>query len=187
MKKQITKVSDLVPDTNNANKHSKRGLEQLEDSLRKYGAGRGIVVDKHGNIISGNATAETCVGIGIEGTRVIETSGNELVVVVRTDLDLYKDKEARELAYADNRTSELDLSWDVNQILADHQAGINMNLFWSNEELHTLIGNAEDDENSQRVKPRNYKVTVKCEDEEDMNKLLEVLKGKGYNASASIR
>lgn len=48
------KVSDLQPDKRNANKGTERGLKALDHSLRQYGAGRSLLVDKHGRIIAGN-------------------------------------------------------------------------------------------------------------------------------------
>ena len=55
--------------------------------------------------------------------RTIETDGQELVVVRRSDLDLATDEKARRLAYLDNRASELGLEWDVEQMLADLEGG----------------------------------------------------------------
>jgi hypothetical protein len=55
-----------------------------------------------------------------------ETDGTELVVVQRTDLDLDTEGGALELAYADNRVAELDLDWDVAELLADRDAGLDL-------------------------------------------------------------
>ncbi len=57
--KDIKTLADLTPDGENFNKHTEFGQKLLEDSLRKFGAGRSILVDKDGNIIAGNSTAET--------------------------------------------------------------------------------------------------------------------------------
>jgi hypothetical protein len=53
----------------------------------------------------------------------VETDGSELVVVKRTDLDLYSetDKRARQLAYADNKIAEVDLAWKPEQIAIDFE------------------------------------------------------------------
>jgi hypothetical protein len=112
--------SGLKPDLLNANEGTQRGRGLLEKSLRKLGAGRSILTDKDGNVIAGNKTLEGAAEIGLP-VRIIETDGTELVVVKRTDLDLYdgKDKRARQLAYADNKIAELDLSWKPEQIEAD--------------------------------------------------------------------
>ena len=44
----------LTPDRHNMNRGTERGLQLLEKSLRDYGAGRSILVDKAGNVIAGN-------------------------------------------------------------------------------------------------------------------------------------
>jgi hypothetical protein len=118
-------IERLKPDTRNANKGTVRGRALLEDSLRRYGAGRSILADKHGNVVAGNKTLESAADIGLP-VRIVESDGTELIVVQRTDLDLYSDKAARELAYADNRIASLDLDWDVAELLADRDAGLDL-------------------------------------------------------------
>ena len=44
----LKKLSALTPDARNANKGSAAGNALIEKSLRKYGAGRSILLDKHG-------------------------------------------------------------------------------------------------------------------------------------------
>lgn len=66
-----------------------RGRSLLGQSLRDYGAERSILADRQGRIIAGNKTLEaTALAMPI---RVVETTGDELVVVHRTDLDLARD------------------------------------------------------------------------------------------------
>lgn len=112
----------LTPDRDNANEGTQRGRGLLEKSLRKLGAGRSILTDKAGNVIAGNKTLETAADIDLP-VRIVETDGNELVVVKRTDLDLYSetDKRARQLAYADNKIAEVDLAWKPDQIAVDFE------------------------------------------------------------------
>ena len=105
-------ISALVLDVENANKGRRRGRELLEASLDKYGAGRSVLVDRHDRVIAGNKTVEAARAAGMESITVIETDGSSLVAVRRGDLDLKKDKKARELAIADNRVGELDLEWN---------------------------------------------------------------------------
>ena len=134
------KLSDLTPDPNNANKGTERGNSALEASLQQYGAGRSILLDKNDTIIAGNKTAEMAGQIGIENVRVVETAGDELVAVKRIDLDLETDASAREMAYADNRTSELSLDWDSNALLNDIENGIDVSKFFSDNEINKLLG-----------------------------------------------
>ena len=55
---------------------------------------------------------EAACAAGMKSIAVIETDGSALVAVQRGDLDLKKDRKARELAIADNRVGELDLEWN---------------------------------------------------------------------------
>ena len=112
----------LTPDRENANEGTQRGRGLLEKSLRQLGAGRSILADKYGNVIAGNKTLESAADIDLP-VRIVETDGNELVVVKRTDLDLYSetDKRARQLAYADNKVAEIDLAWKPEQVAVDFE------------------------------------------------------------------
>lgn len=127
-------ISDITPDSRNANKGTERGRALLEKSLEKYGAGRSILLDKHGNIIAGNATALTAGEIGIEDVVIVRTDGKKLVAVLREDLDL--DSEAgRMLAYADNRVGQINLDFDFGILQEDFETGLPLDDFWLDWEL----------------------------------------------------
>jgi hypothetical protein len=113
--KDIKTLADLTPDGENFNKHTEFGQKLLEDSLRKFGAGRSILVDKDGNIIAGNSTTETAAAIGMEDVIVVPTDGKKLVVVQRTDLSL-DSPEGRELALADNMTALKGIDLDLDKV-----------------------------------------------------------------------
>ena len=115
MTKKIDTLADLTPDGENFNKHTEFGQKLLEDSLRKFGAGRSILVDKDGIIIAGNSTTETAAAIGMEDVIVVPTDGKKLVVVQRTDLSL-DSPEGRELALADNMTALKGIDLDLEKV-----------------------------------------------------------------------
>ena len=108
-------VDELKPDSKNFNKHTEYGMALLEKSLRQNGAGRSILVDKDNNIIAGNGIVEAAQNAGITKTRVVEVTGDELVVVKRTDLAL-DSKAGREMALADNATAAADSAWDADTL-----------------------------------------------------------------------
>lgn len=108
-------IEKLKFDRKNFNKHTEYGMSLLEKSLRQNGAGRSILVDKDDNIIAGNGIVEAAVNAGITKTKVVEVTGDELVVVKRTDLEL-DSKQGREMALADNATAAVDLAWDFDAI-----------------------------------------------------------------------
>ena len=115
VKSQKPKITDLKFDDKNLNLGTEDGNSLIEHSVRKLGMGRSILVDKHDNIIAGNKTTEGAIKAGVKNVRIIETTGDELIVVKRTDIDL-NSKAGREMAIADNQTSE------VNYVLNEETA-----------------------------------------------------------------
>jgi len=143
--KELKSRDDLIPDARNANLGTERGRYMLDHSLRTLGAGRSIVVDAEGRVAAGNKTLEVAEEIGLP-IRVIRTDGNELVVVQRTDWDLLDDSgAARQYAYADNRSSEIGLDWDTEQIELDIVDGIELDALFRADEIEDLgIGGMPD-------------------------------------------
>lgn len=109
------KVSELIPDDRNANLGTLDGARSLQKSLKNYGLGRSILIDKKGRIIAGNKTFETANELGIEDVIVVKSDGKKIIAVQRDDIDL-DSKKGRELALVDNKSSELNLDWDIEQI-----------------------------------------------------------------------
>jgi len=132
------KLGDLEPDSKNANEGTEYGRSLLEESITKLGLGRSILIDKKNRIIAGNKTSEAAGGVGLEDVLIVETDGKKLIAVKRTDLDLETDEEARKLAFADNRTGELNLLWNTDRILESYRDGLDLKPFWSGEDLKTI-------------------------------------------------
>ena len=135
-----TLLTALTPDECNVNAGTERGRAMVEESLRRYGAGRSILVDRNGHIIAGNTTHEAAIDIGLRDALIVKTDGTKLVVVQRTDLDL-DDPTAQALAIADNRSSEVGLRWDPQQLqrLAADDA-VDLSALFSAVELADLLG-----------------------------------------------
>ena len=140
---ELTTIADLTPDERNANRGTQRGLAMLEDSLRRHGAGRSILVDKHGRVIAGNKTLESAASIGLEDVVIVKTDGHKLVAVQRTDIDL-DTPEGRRLAVADNRTSEVGLDWNVDALSDLLSDGLDTEGLFSEEELAEVLGRVPD-------------------------------------------
>ncbi len=62
---RIRDLTDLTPDVRNANRGTARGRQLLGASLRAYGAGRSILVDRAGRVIAGNKTLAEARAHGI--------------------------------------------------------------------------------------------------------------------------
>src|SRR5580658_9932886 len=125
---RVIPIAQLILDEKNANKGTERGRELLGKSLETYGAGRSVVVDRNNRVIAGNKTLEAARTAGFESIAVIETDGSSLVAVRRGDLDLKRDKKARELAIADNRVGELDLEWNPEALAS---LDVDLTQFWN--------------------------------------------------------
>ena len=110
-----TEIGSLVQDNLNFNRGTEFGERLMDNSLRKFGLGRSVLVDKNNRIIAGNKTVEKAVELGFEKAIVVETSGEQLVVVKRKDIDLDSEM-GREMALADNATSAANLEWDAETI-----------------------------------------------------------------------
>ena len=65
------KISDLVFDDKNFNKHTEFGMSLIEKSIRNNGAGRSILIDKNNRIIAGNGVTEIAGQIGLEESRAM--------------------------------------------------------------------------------------------------------------------
>jgi DNA modification methylase len=110
-------IRDLRPDPKNLNRGTARGKEAVLSSIEAYGLGRAIVVDRDDQIIAGHTTAACAEAAGLDDAVVVETTGDQLVIVRRTDLSLSADDgRARGLGIADNRSSELGLNWDLKAL-----------------------------------------------------------------------
>ena len=131
-------IADLLPDEKNARSHTPRGVGMITDALREVGTGRSGVIDEKGKVLAGNATLEALAEAGIRRVKVVESNGEEWVVVRRTGLTA---KQKKQLALYDNRTAELS-SWelDVLTFLNDEDSDL-LKPLWTADELDSLLGN----------------------------------------------
>jgi hypothetical protein len=95
-------------------------------------------------IVAGNKTADVAAELGLP-KRFIQTDGNELIVVQRTDLDM-ADTAAKELAIADNRVGQVSLDWDTAVLEDLLTEGVDLTAFWHEDELDALLHQPDSDE-----------------------------------------
>jgi uncharacterized protein YciU (UPF0263 family) len=136
----MKQATDYTPDPRNANRETLRGRKALEHSLRSYGAGRSILVDRNGVVIAGNKTLQQAAELGLPVIEV-ETDGHTLVAVKRRDLDLDEDGAARALAYADNISGALGFDLDP-AIVAEDMEIVDLSGLGYDRELEMLAGQA---------------------------------------------
>ena len=145
------KISDLVFDDKNFNKHTEYGMSLIEKSIRNNGAGRSILIDKNNRIIAGNGVTEIAGQIGLDDVQIVESDGTKIIAVKRTDIDL-DSKQGREMALADNATAAVDLEWDADAI-ADVSAEFDLDAGeWGvNLDFMPMDVDGEDEEENQRA------------------------------------
>lgn len=181
-----TTIRALRPDPRNANKGTQQGGGMVEKSLRACGAGRSILIDKHGVVIAGNKTLESAASIGIEDTIVVQSDGTKLVVVQRTDLDLATDPRARELAIFDNRAGEVGLDWNVDVLREFVAEGLDLKPYeFDAKMMKEIAGGGTGDVANQAVSG-TFLVVITCADEPEQVQLLDRFVTEGLTCKALV-
>jgi len=127
-------LADLRTDPQNRRQHPERNLDMVRAALEQVGAARSIVIDEDDIVLAGNGVRAAALAAGITSVRIIESAGDELIAVRRRGLT---PEQKRALAMFDNRTGEL-ATWDVQQLAADLQTGMDLQPFFFPEELKAL-------------------------------------------------
>lgn len=136
-------MARIKRDPNNANRGTEAGRALVRQSLAFAGAGRGIVVDRNEYAIGGNTTVAEWEAMGGK-LRIVETTGDELVVTKRIDLDLEsEDKDVRErsrlLAYYDNHSSFAGLDWNPEAFKKDIADGLDLSKVFTEDQLLVIL------------------------------------------------
>lgn len=107
---RVTEVAltDLLPDPENARRHTPENIRAIKHALATVGPARSIVVDEDQVVMAGNGVAEAALSAGFTKVLIIEADGETVVAVRKTGLT---DEEKQILAIADNRANELS-QWD---------------------------------------------------------------------------
>lgn len=112
---EVKDIKEIVP-TKSFNLSSNKGKKVLKRSIKMLGCCRSILVDRNNKVLAGNNVLKEAIAAGVTKVRIVETKGDELVVVKRTDID-YDTRKAKEIALVDNLTSELGLNYDTDFII----------------------------------------------------------------------
>lgn len=172
-----TRLEYLVPDNKNFNKGTEYGDHLMDKSLREFGLGRSILIDKNDRIIAGNKTFEKAGEIGFDKVLVVETTGDTLVAVKRKDIDLDSAK-GRELALADNATSKANLQWDEDLIM---QEAAKFSL--TPEDWGVSFDSDSEEENKgeeETKKSIDTRLIVECGDVTKLSLLFSELQDRGF-------
>lgn len=169
-----TNIESLVPDNKNFNKGTQFGDHLIDESLRRFGLGRSILIDKNNRIIAGNKTAEKAADIGFTDVVVVEVDGNQLVAVKRKDIDLDSAK-GRELALADNATGKANLCFDTDLIMQEAEK-----FDFDPEDWGVPMEQPEEEQQEDGKKEISTKLIVECGDVSKLSLLFSELQDRGF-------
>ena len=156
-----TDISKLTPDPNNARKRTPLSASVIRKSIEQFGMTRSIVLDENGVILAGNGAFEEAGQLGIERVIVVETTGNEIVAVKRTNLTA---EQKTQYAIADNTASDFS-TWDFD-ILSELTQEVDLSEFFPDDKLNELL--------EQLGKGESFGVTEQGEEnEEEIAELLD--------------
>jgi hypothetical protein len=109
------KLSDLIPDTKNHNKHTPYGMALLDKSVGRVGIIESITVSNDNMIISGNARHEVIGQRFDTEPIVVETDGTRPIILKRTDIESGT-KMFSEAAILANTTAKANIDIDMDVI-----------------------------------------------------------------------
>ena len=101
MEIETVAIGSLRLDSSNARKHDGRNLKTIEDSLKRFGQRKPIVVSTDGVVIAGNGTLQAAIALGWTD-----------ISVARVPSDWTAD-QIKAYALVDNRSAEL-AEWDAD-------------------------------------------------------------------------
>lgn len=115
----------------------------LRQSISEHGFAEAGTLDMMGRVIGGNHRLEVSADVlGADEAIVIEVDGKQPVFIKRNDIDL-STPQGRRLAYALNRTAQVSIDFDPEQIAIDMAQGIDLDgLFYENE-LEDMLAELE--------------------------------------------
>ena len=180
-------LEKLKSDPKNARKRTSQSKYLIEESLRRYGAARSIVIDEDNRVLAGNGTIDGAKAAGISNVRVIETDGDEIIAVKRKGLS---EDEKVGLALADNRTADLS-EWDAAML---HQLSQETDIgpWFSEDDVEELLGKADEledidedlsDDQSGKL-TGTYQILIDCSTEVEQTATLETLLKEGMKCRA---
>lgn len=137
------KMAKFRPAQRNANRHTQRGMGQLEQSMRGHGYVTPMTAAADGEVLDGSARAETSARVFGDDVLVVHHDGKRPVMMVRDDIPNADTPEARAIALAANRVAQINLDFDPDVILDDIAAGADVGDLWFEHELDIFTGGRE--------------------------------------------
>ena len=107
-------IKDIIQ-TRSFNLGTSKGMRILKRSIEHLGFCNAVVVERNNKVLIGNKVLKYAVDKHAK-VRIVETQGDELVVIKRKDID-YDTRKAKEIMLVDNLSAEAGLSYDTAYII----------------------------------------------------------------------
>ncbi len=152
----------------NLNKGTDKGRDMVQRSIEKFGMRDAVVIDKNGEIISGNHRKKAATKRGITKERIIEASSDEVIAIQYKDVDL-STPEGKELALALNQTAKFNIN--IDEEVAIEELG-DVVEEWGIEQYADKNLDHFFESNADNEKEQKFKIILEYT-EEDYNKVIE--------------
>ena len=173
-KVELLKVSALIPFINNARTHSDEQITQLAASIKEFGWGAPLLIDKDDGVIAGHA-------------RLLAAKKLKLERVPCVRLKHLSDAQRKALILADNRIAA-NSGWD-NELLAvqldelrDMQFDLTL-LGFSKAELNDLVGTPNTGPAPDVNDERRHLLLIKCKSESELQQLYTEFQNRGLECT----
>jgi ParB family chromosome partitioning protein len=178
-------IASLAIDPGNAGRHSRRNLEAIKASLRRFGQQKPIVVDENGIVRAGNGTLKAAKALGWAQIQVVRSNLAALGLIA--------------YAIADNRTGELAEDHRARAQLPDGLKDLDINpgdLGFDDMDLGKLVTSLGDIADEREAADATdgtvgsdegkWLVVVTCRDEAEQAEVLKEMQEAGRECRAIV-
>lgn len=164
----MRKVSMLTPYDKNAKKHDEKQVDNVANSIKRFGWQQPIVINENGVVVIGHCRLMAAKKLKLKEVPVTVASG-------------LTEDEIKELRIADNKTNES--PWDLG-LLAEDIEGLEFEGFDLDFDLLTV---EEPVEKIREEAPfsENISIVIECEDDAQAEELYARLSEEGYKCRVS--
>lgn len=139
---KIKDITAIVPQRVNANKHTPRGMGELERSIGERGWIGAITAAADGEVFDGSARREVLETAGLEDAIFIESDGTRPIVHIRTDIASADDPKAKQLALEANFIAAHNFAVDA-EVLARLSQDFDLSALVYPDELAAILASVE--------------------------------------------
>ena len=170
LKVEYLNIDELKPYKNNAKIHTAEQIEQIKNSIQKFGMNDPIAIGKDNIIVEGHGRLIACKELNITEVPIIR-------------LDHLTDDERKAYTLAHNKlTMNTDFDIDILNDELDNILNIDMSDLGFDLDIDKEI---ERDDLSDKLQEKYEIIIIKCKDEMSMQEAYEKLTEEGYECRLS--